>query len=156
MKRVNLIMSHVPHSDKPDSEQNPTSTSASTPGRTAVFDRRGEDELEQALPTSSTTDAAEIDLDDPLLYQNRELTWLLFNSRVLSMAADPNTPLLERVKFLSVRIKFENCTANRTVSCAKSWYCWQNRAYASSSTSRCLKSRKRRCARTSSRTFFHC
>ena len=102
MKRVNLIMSHVPHSGKPDSEQNPANTADFSSGRTAVFDRRGEDELEQVLPPSTTTMAADIDFDDPGLYQNRELTWLAFNSRVLSMAADPNTPLLERVKFLSI------------------------------------------------------
>ena len=95
-------MSHVPHSDKPDSEQSPASTTEYSSGKTAVFDRRGEDELEQALPLSSASTAAEIDFDDPGLYQNRELTWLAFNSRVLSMAADPNTPLLERVKFLAI------------------------------------------------------
>ncbi|MGB5426012.1 MAG: RNA degradosome polyphosphate kinase, partial [Gammaproteobacteria bacterium] len=36
-----------------------------------------------------------IDLDDPALYLNRELTWLEFNRRVLDMAADDDTPLLE-------------------------------------------------------------
>ena len=43
-----------------------------------------------------------IDLDDPALYLNRELTWLEFNRRVLDMAADDDTPLLERVKFLAI------------------------------------------------------
>ena len=42
------------------------------------------------------------DLDDPALYLNRELTWLEFNRRVLDMAADDDTPLLERVKFLAI------------------------------------------------------
>ncbi len=42
------------------------------------------------------------DLSSPELYLNRELTWLRFNSRVLNEAADPRTPLLERVKFLSI------------------------------------------------------
>jgi len=42
------------------------------------------------------------DLDSPELYLNRELTWLEFNRRVLHMAADPRTPLLERVKFLAI------------------------------------------------------
>jgi polyphosphate kinase len=41
-------------------------------------------------------------LDDPELYLNRELTWLEFNRRVLHMAEDENTPLLERVKFLAI------------------------------------------------------
>jgi polyphosphate kinase len=44
----------------------------------------------------------DIDLDDPALYLNRELTWLGFNRRVLNEADDPRTPLLERVKFLAI------------------------------------------------------
>lgn len=43
-----------------------------------------------------------IDLDDSQWYLNRELTWLSFNRRVLSEAADARTPLLERVKFLAI------------------------------------------------------
>ena len=43
-----------------------------------------------------------IDLDSKELYLNRELTWLAFNQRVLQMAADEYTPLLERVKFLAI------------------------------------------------------
>ena len=33
---------------------------------------------------------------------NRELSWLDFNARVLDLAADPDVPLLERVKFCSI------------------------------------------------------
>ncbi len=48
-------------------------------------------------------DAAEtLDLNDPSLYLNRELTWLAFNRRVLSEAEDPRNPLLERLKFLAI------------------------------------------------------
>ncbi len=44
----------------------------------------------------------EHDLSSPELYLNRELTWLEFNRRVLHEAQDERTPLLERVKFLSI------------------------------------------------------
>ncbi len=41
-------------------------------------------------------------LDSPELYTNRELSWLQFNERVLALAEDESTPLLERVKFLAI------------------------------------------------------
>ena len=47
-------------------------------------------------------EAEPVDLDDPSLYLNRELTWLAFNRRVLHEAEDARNPLLERVKFLAI------------------------------------------------------
>ncbi|MEA2407281.1 MAG: polyphosphate kinase, partial [Thermoleophilaceae bacterium] len=41
-------------------------------------------------------------LDSPELFVNRELSWLQFNERVLELAEDESTPLLERVKFLAI------------------------------------------------------
>lgn len=39
---------------------------------------------------------------DPSFYGNRELSWVLFDKRVLSEAKDKNNPLFERLKFLSI------------------------------------------------------
>lgn len=50
---------------------------------------------ESALPPA-------LDLDDPQLYLNRELSWLEFNQRVLWEAHDPRNRLLDRVQFLAI------------------------------------------------------
>jgi len=42
------------------------------------------------------------DLSAPVLFINRELSWLSFNERVLAQAQDASHPLLERVKFLAI------------------------------------------------------
>jgi polyphosphate kinase len=39
---------------------------------------------------------------DPELFENYELSWLMFNWRVLHEAIDERTPLLERVKFIGI------------------------------------------------------
>jgi polyphosphate kinase len=44
----------------------------------------------------------EWDLADPRLMQNRELSWLDFDERVLAEAFDPRNPLLERARFLAI------------------------------------------------------
>jgi polyphosphate kinase len=44
----------------------------------------------------------EVDLEDPGLYFNRELSWLEFNARVLQLTEDESVPLLERLKFTGI------------------------------------------------------
>jgi polyphosphate kinase len=52
------------------------------------------DDFDESIPDSS---------DLPVeRYLDRELSWLAFNQRVLELAEDPNTPVLERAKFLAI------------------------------------------------------
>ena len=44
----------------------------------------------------------EIDFYNPEYYTNRELSWILFDHRVLNEARDKTTLLFERLKFLSI------------------------------------------------------
>src|ERR1039458_5332010 len=59
-------------------------------------------QLNQHQDERSAIDAGELDLYDPSLYLNRELSWLDFNDRVLQLAEDERVPLLERVKFCAI------------------------------------------------------
>ena len=66
--------------------------------------RRPRTAISEPTPAATSPSASlpEVDLKDPRLYLNRELTWLEFNRRVLHEAEDERTPLLERAKFLAI------------------------------------------------------
>ena len=44
----------------------------------------------------------ELDFTKPEYYENRELSWLKFEHRILNEARDKKIPLLERLKFTSI------------------------------------------------------
>lgn len=70
-----------------------------TPGEEGKGKTPGE-ETKAGLPREEAP-AADFGAD-PRNYVNRELSWLEFNSRVLSEARDKTLPLFERLKFLSI------------------------------------------------------
>ncbi len=57
--------------------------------------------VEASSPDESASPPT-LTLESPELYFNRELSLLEFQKRVLAQAQDPENPLLERVKFLSI------------------------------------------------------
>jgi polyphosphate kinase len=65
------------------------------------FDTESKDSLE-SHPTSNLQPEQAIDLNDTQYFENRELSYIKFNLRVLSQAKDPDHPLLERLMFLLI------------------------------------------------------
>ena len=59
-------------------------------------------ELAPVAPGSASEPVEPLTLDDPSLYLNRELGVVDFNRRVLELAKDPDLPLLERLRFLTI------------------------------------------------------
>lgn len=55
--------------------------------------------MAEATATPNTTS---LSLENPDLYFNRDLSILAFNQRVLALADDPQVPLLERLRFLTI------------------------------------------------------
>jgi polyphosphate kinase len=65
---------------------------------------RGDGEADLRLQRAVEAQPVPLDapVDHPSLYFNRELSWIDFNWRVLHMAKDARTPLMERVRFLGI------------------------------------------------------
>ena len=61
----------------------------------------GDAAVEPGAPPEPATDGS-VDIEEPSLYFNRELSWLDFNERVLELAEDTSIPLLERVRFCAI------------------------------------------------------
>jgi polyphosphate kinase len=60
-------------------------------------------EAEDNVPDGDLTPQPDTSPDLPTgRFSNRELSWLAFNERVLSLAEDVRSPLLERLKFLAI------------------------------------------------------
>jgi polyphosphate kinase len=57
---------------------------------------------QKVAKTMTTIRKNTVDLDNPSFYNNRELSWLAFNERVLRESLDDRNPLLERFKFLAI------------------------------------------------------
>ena len=54
------------------------------------------------MNAQASKDTATTTIVKPPYMQNRELSWLDFNKRVLDQGADPTVPLLERLNFISI------------------------------------------------------
>jgi len=50
----------------------------------------------------TSTGRTKINFKNPKYYENRELSWILFDHRILGEARDKTNPLFERLKFLSI------------------------------------------------------
>lgn len=83
-----------PRSSKPA----PKAAAKPAPKKTAKAVPETNPDLPAPLPSAEGV----TDLDDPVLYINREISWIEFNRKVLDEACSESLPLLEQLKFLSI------------------------------------------------------
>ncbi len=86
--------------------------------------------------------AMPIDLSDPKYYENRELSWIKFNRRVLNEAVDKNVPLLEKLEFTAITssnldeffmVRVASLKDMENAGVKKNRYCWYDSFTAVSS-----------------------
>jgi polyphosphate kinase len=87
--------------------RSPRRSRAASPAAEAPADDKlnGKGEPPNGKRTTTPVDLDAAPVEAPLpdgRYLNRELSWLDFNARVLTLAEDTTTPLLERAKFLAI------------------------------------------------------
>ncbi|BCB82140.1 RNA degradosome polyphosphate kinase [Phytohabitans flavus] len=108
-------MSDTPSAKPPQQRRAPGAVLATIPlrGSDGRFAKASPEVTNPPEPPEARTDGADrpppgdepVALPDPLpedRFLNRELSWLDFNARVLALAEDPDTRLLERAKFLAI------------------------------------------------------
>ena len=74
-------------------------------GRAAGAGRGWDDRRKRMTDIDDRRRDAGLDLDDPSLYFNRELSWLQFNERVLELAEDPAQPAAGAAEVLRDRLQ---------------------------------------------------